>query len=545
MKKLLSIILAVAMLLSFASVVSEEVGVYDGKLIILFTNDFHGQVMQSNSDGRIGYAELAQYKKDAQATGAEVLLFSAGDDIQGAPIVNLSKGETAVEFMNLVGYDLMTTGNHEFDWGIDNLLQLKEKMNFPIVAANIYRESDNEKIFDSNKVFELENGMKIGVFGITTPETMTKANPDNIKNVKILQGEEMFAEAQKQVDELKEKGCNLVICLGHLGIDDESTGNRSIDLLEKVTGIDLFIDGHSHTQLNQKVGDTLHIQTGAYGSSIGAIMYDGEALTADFIQARKINSSLSELLSGIKHKDEEVDVAVNSYYDEIMKVLSTKFAETKVLLDGNRSPGVRTQETNLGDFCTDAILWAANKNYNGTVDCAITNGGGIRDSIQIGDVTMNDMKVVFPFGNTVQVLQLNGAEILEALEAATFSAPEAAGAFPQVAGIVFTLDTSVLYEQGEQYPNSTYYAPAKPGSRVIIDTIAGEPFDPERVYTVATNNFTAAGGDTYYVFGYRNALTGYNTYLALEDALIQYTEEVLEGVIGEQYAEPQGRIIIK
>ncbi|NMD38129.1 MAG: bifunctional metallophosphatase/5'-nucleotidase [Christensenellaceae bacterium] len=545
MKKLLSLIIAIAMMFSIVSAVAEEAGVYDGKLVILFTNDFHGQVMQNNSDGRIGYAELAQYKKDAQATGAEVLLFSAGDDIQGAPIVNLSKGEKAIEFMNLVGYDLMTAGNHEFDWGIDNLLQLKEKMEFPIVVANIYRQSDNEKIFDSNKIFELKNGMKIGVFGITTPETMTKANPENIKNVKILQGEEMFAEAQAQVDELKEKGCNLVVCLAHLGVDDESTGNRSLDLLEKVTGIDLLIDGHSHTLLYEKVGDTLHMQTGAYGSSIGAVIYDGESLKGDFIQARKINSSLSELLSGIKHKDEEVDAVVNSYYDEIMEVLSAKFAETKVLLDGNRAPGVRTQETNLGDFCADAILWAANKNYNGTVDCAITNGGGIRDSIQIGDVTMNDMKTVFPFGNTVQILQLNGAEILEALEAATFSTPEASGAFPQVSGIVFTLDTSIAYEQGEQYPNSTYYAPAKPGSRVIIDTIAGEPFDVDRVYTVATNNFTAAGGDTYYVFGYRNALTGYNTYLALEDALIQYTEEVLEGVIGEQYAVPQGRITIK
>ena len=175
----------------------------------------------------------------------------------------------------------------------------------------------------------------------------------------------------------------------------------------------------------------------------------------------------------------------------------------------------------------------------------MTNGGGIRATIEIGDVTMKDMKTVFPFGNEVATLTITGAELLEALEAATFSTPDAIGAFPQVAGIEFTIDTSVAYENGEQYPDSTYFAPAKPGSRVTIATVAGEPWSAEAEYVIATNDFTAAGGDTYGVFAYPYTQTGYKTGVALEDALVNYTQTVLGGVIGEQYAAPAGRITIK
>jgi 2',3'-cyclic-nucleotide 2'-phosphodiesterase (5'-nucleotidase family) len=159
---------------------------------------------------------------------------------------------------------------------------------------------------------------------------------------------------------------------------------------------------------------------------------------------------------------------------------------------------------------------------------------------------MNDMKTVFPFGNEVSTLTVTGAELLEALEAATYSTPEAIGAFPQVAGIEFTIDTTVAYENGEQYEGSTYYAPAKPGSRVTIATVGGQPFDPAALYVIATNDFTAAGGDTYAAFQYANATTGYKTGLSLEDALVEYVDQVLGGVVpAAQYAEPQGRIIIK
>ena len=244
-------------------------------------------------------------------------------------------------------------------------------------------------------------------------------------------------------------------------------------------------------------------------------------------------------------RDDEVEDLVNSVNAKIEKQLSTAFAKTEVVLNGERAPGVRTEETNLGDFAADAILWAARQAMGDGIVAAITNGGGIRATIQAGDITMKDMKTVFPFGNQVTVLTVTGAELLEALEAATYSTPEAIGAFPQVSGIVFTIDTTVAFEQGELYPDSTYYAPAKPGSRVTIESVGGEAFDPEALYTIATNDFTAAGGDTYYAFAYANATTGYDTGVALEDALVNYVQTELGGVVSaEMYGEPQGRITV-
>jgi len=243
--------------------------------------------------------------------------------------------------------------------------------------------------------------------------------------------------------------------------------------------------------------------------------------------------------------NEEVAEIVREVEEAVDAAWSADFAKTEVNLNGERAPGVRTEETNLGDFAADAILWAARSALGeDKVDAALTNGGGIRASIPAGEVTMKDMKTVFPFGNEVATLQLTGAELLEALEAATWSTPESIGAFPQVAGIEFTIDTTVAYVNGEQYPSSTYFAPANPGARVTIATVNGQPWAADAVYTIATNDFTAAGGDTYYAFAYPFTQTGYKTGVALEDALVTYTQTVLNGVIGEQYAEPAGRITI-
>ena len=270
----------------------------------------------------------------------------------------------------------------------------------------------------------------------------------------------------------------------------------------------------------------------AYGYTAGLYTVEEDAAAAFALGA-----ALTE--------DEEVAALVAAIDAEINAMWSTPFAKTEVTLEGTKGI-VRTTETNLGDFAADAILWAAKQALgDDKVDAALTNGGGIRASIEAGDVNMLMMKTVFPFGNQVATVEVTGAELLEALEAATFCTPESVGAFPQVAGIEFELNTAVAYENGEQYPDSTYYAPANPGARVTILTVGGEAWAADAVYTLATNDFTAAGGDTYYAFKYPYQQTGYNTEVALEDALISYTQTVLGGVIGEQYAAPAGRIIIK
>ncbi len=533
-KTLLPVLLALVLALTLAvPAMADVAGLFDleGVLVILHTNDIHGRAVTDPATGAIGYAQIAQLKADLAAQGASVLLLDAGDASQGTPIVNMSYGKTAMEFMNAAGYDAMSPGNHEFDWGLDNLLQIREVAEFPILSANIIDKISNEPVFDSNIIFEMENGMKVGVFGLDTPETLTKTHPDKVKGITFLMGEELYACAQAQVDALVAEGCDLIVCLGHLGIDPESEPNRSTDLLANVTGIDLFIDGHSHSVIDggELVGETLLTSTGEYAQHVGIVTFDGETLAAGLYTPANA----------------DVYAAVKAVNDEVTAQLSAVFATTSVDLDGNRDPGVRTQETNLGDFAADAILWAAQQAMGEQVVGAVTNGGGIRTSIKAGDISMNDMKTVFPFGNEVSVLTVTGAELLEALEAATCSTPTAIGAFPQVAGIVFTIDTSVEYVNGDQYPDSTYFAPKNPGSRVTIETVGGQPFDLEAQYVIATNDFTAAGGDTYYAFRYANQQTGYKTGVSLEDALVQYVTTVLGGVVGEDYAAPQGRITIK
>jgi 5'-nucleotidase/UDP-sugar diphosphatase len=549
MKRILAWLLTLTLLLGLAATGISEAP--KGRLVILHTNDVHGRAVADPAGKVLGYAAIAQYKKDLEAAGDSVLLLDAGDACQGTPLVNLLMGIPAIEFMNAAGYDAMTLGNHEFDWGLDNAKQLAGLAIFPMLSANIINHLEGNLTFVANKIFDMPNGMKVGVFGLTTPETMTKAHPDKVRGIDFLQGDALYEAAQKQVEELKAAGADIVVLLSHLGMDEESAPNRSLDVLEKVAGIDLLIDGHSHTLLEKgkMVGDTLIVSTGSYGQNLGVVVYDGEKFKAS--QFSGLNKSTVIELEGVPYSallnaklDAEVAELVNSTNQAVQEVLSKAFAKTEVFLNGERDPGNRTEETNLGDFAADAILWAAQQALGDQVVAAITNGGGIRASIQVGDITMNDMKTVFPFGNEVSVLEVKGSELLEALEAATSATPKALGAFPQVSGIVFSIDTTIPYENGEQYPDSTYHAPAKPGSRVKIESVGGQPFDLEALYTIATNDFTAAGGDTYYAFRYPNATSGYKTGVALEDALVNYVTTVLGGVVGQDYASPQGRITV-
>ena len=551
LRKSLALLLALVMCMSLLAIggfasAAELFDDVEGKLVVIHTNDVHGRDVTNAS--QYGTAAVAQLKKDYEAAGAYVLLLSAGDAIQGLPLVNYDYGATAIQFLSAAGYDAMSPGNHEFDWGAQNLFDILEDASFSILSANIVYTADNEYggaagelVFQGNEIFEFDS-LKVGVFGLTTPESMTKAHPAKVMGINFLQGEAMFAAAQEQVDYLKGEGCDLIICLGHLGIDDESTGNRSIDVIEAVDGIDLFVDGHSHTVLpdGREVGDTLLASAGTALANIGVVVYD----TAD----KSLDAFLLGIAGGEKAYD-GVDVDLAELISErntfVVETLSAGVVgTTEVLLYGKNTtdpPGVRMVETNLGDFATDALLWLANKVYGeGFADAALTNGGGIRDSIPGPEITMLDMVTVFPFGNQVEIVEITGAQLLEALEAATFCNPAVVGAFPQVSGISFAINNFVPYEQGEQYAGSTYYSPANPGGRIVDVMVGGEPLDVERVYRIATNDFTAAGGDTYLVF--KDRLASYATGVAMEQALIDYLTEELGGVVGEEYAAPQGRI---
>ncbi|MFR5888658.1 MAG: 5'-nucleotidase C-terminal domain-containing protein [Oscillospiraceae bacterium] len=535
MKKLLSLFLVLALAFSLCvGVLAEEpAGELAGEIVILHTNDVHGAISS--------YAKVAALKAEYEAKGAEVLLMDAGDYIQGEPYVSVSQGETAIRLMNYVGYDVATIGNHEFDYGYENLAELAAAAEFPIIAANVMY--NGKTAFEANKVFELESGVKVGVFGLSTPETATKAHPGKIKGVTFLSGDDMNKAAQAQVDELTAAGCDYIICLGHLGIDDSSKGYRSVDLLEAVTGIDVFIDGHSHSSLDDvkalvgedcKVGDTLLTSTGTKLATVGAVVISEDGISIESVDLEKYEGS-----------DDVVEEAAQLVIDEVDAAYGEVFAKSEVELCGEKAPGNRTEETNNGDLIADAILWQAKKDGSLPVAdenvIAITNGGGIRAAIAAGDITKKDVNTVLPFGNTVAYVTVKGSVLLEALEASTYCTPEAVGAFPQVAGINFTVDTNKVFDQGEQYPGSTYYAPASI-NRVTIESINGKAFDPEATYVVVTNDFLAAGGDTYYAF---SVSTSVDTGIPMDEAVMSYITEELKGVVtAEKYGEPQGRITV-
>ena len=529
-KKFSALFLALVMVLALAipAGATETEQDLTGHIVILHTNDVHGAIGE--------YAKVAALKQAYQAAGAYVLLADAGDFIQGDPTVSASQGKTAIELMNLAGYDVAAPGNHEFDYGYPNLKTLAGEADFPILAANV--RYDNAAALGDQTTFTTTDGKKIGIFGLDTPETATKAHPDKIKGVSFLAAQEMFDCAQAHVDALKADGCDYIICLGHLGIDAESTGNRSIDLLEKVTGIDVFIDGHSHSTLEEikeatngtgKVGDTVLTSTGTKLANVGMvdISPDGTISTSSL--------ATSELTVT---PDAKVAARAEEIQKEIDADYGTVFAKTEVALDGEKA-NVRTGETNLGDLIADAMLWQAGLLDEG-VDAAVTNGGGIRASIAAGDITKKDINTVLPFGNTLYVVKVTGAELLEALEASTYCTPEAIGGFPQVAGIEFTVNTGAQFDTKELYPGSTYGKPASI-NRVMIQTVGGEAFNPEETYTIVTNDFMGAGGDTYYAF--KAASSGYDSGVPLDEVVMDYITSELKGVVSKaQYGETDNRI---
>lgn len=548
MKKLLSLLLVLCLVLSlsctaFAAGAEKPL---DGKTVILHSNDVHGAIDL--------YAAMAALKADYEAQGAEVILADAGDYSQGTVYVSVNKGADAVTMMNATGYDVVTLGNHEFDYGYAQLVENMKAAKFQVLCADVLG-ADGKTIFDANTIIE-KGGVKIGFFGLETPEAQTKANPKLIQGLKFLagaDGKELYNCAAAQVADLKAKGADLVVCLAHLGVDESSEPYTSYDLAKNVQGIDFIIDGHSHTVMTAGPNGEAIQSTGTAFANIGVITIDnatkkivGNELKAIW-HTEKNADGKSVTVVDYKTRDEKVAAAAKAIIDPIDKAYGEKFAVSEVALNGAKAPnGNRDSETNLGDLITDAMLWKVLADAEITVPeenvVAITNGGGIRASIGVGDVTKKDINTVLPFGNTLAVVYVKGSELLEALEASTYCTPESIGGFPQVAGMQFTVATYETYDKNdESYPNSTYYGP-KTINRVTIGSINGKDFDPEATYAVITNNFVAGGGDTYYAFA--AATNQFDTGLPLDEVVMEYITKELKGVIGETYAEPAGRIVV-
>ena len=541
MRKVLALLLSVVMTLTLlvSSAWADEPKPLDGKTVILHTNDVHGSIEL--------YAKVAAMKGDYEARGAQVILADAGDYSQGTVYVSVNKGKDAVTMMNAAGYDVATIGNHEFDYGYAQLKSNLDSAVFKVVCANVLQ--DGSPVFDAYTMIN-KGGVQVAFVGLETPEAQTKANPALIQGLTFLAGDEMYAAVQTQVDAARTAGADIVIVLSHLGVDSSSEPNTSYDLYKKVNGIDFIIDGHSHTVMTKGPEGEPIQSTGTALNNIGVITIDNATKKIESNElipiwhTEEVDGENVPVYDYTK-SDETVANAAKAIIDPIDADYDQKFAESAVDLNGAKAPGNRTEETNLGDLITDAMMWAIKTKAPGvdmTNAVAITNGGGIRAAIAKGDITKKDVNTVLPFGNTLAVVYVKGSELLEALEVSTYCTPKSLGGFPQFAGMEVELNTACEYDANDTtYPGSTYFGP-KSINRITIKTVNGKAFDKDATYAVITNNFLAAGGDTYYAFA--AAQTQFDTGLPLDEILMEYITVELNGVVTDKYAAPQGRLTI-
>lgn len=465
---------------------------------LIHVNDIHSRAFESSGAG-MGYAKLATLVEEYRMQNPNTLLLDAGDTFHGQTFATLVRGESIVTIMNEIGFNAMTAGNHDFNYGAERLLELAEMANFPILGANVDR--DGQDLLPATAIFEFD-GVRIGIFGLITPETAYKTHPNNVKDLTFA---DPVVEAQKQVDFLKDKA-DIVIGLFHLGMDTSST-HTTDQVAAQVDGIDVIIDGHSHQVISQTINNTLIVQTGEYLKNVGVV-------TLTF-ENGKLTSKVSTLISKEEMADAEPNRQIANLIGSIeasqQSVLSGVVGVTSVPLNGARET-VRAKESNLGNLIADAMLATTG------ADVAMVNGGGIRASINQGEITIGQVITVLPFGNYIVTMNATGAEILAALQHGAGDYPAEKGAFPQVAGITFAVD------------------PSQPkGEKVHSVMVQGRPIDLHKTYVLATNDFIAAGGDEYTMFA-ASPITGH--FPALDEALIRHIE--VQGTLAPQV---EGRIV--
>ena len=470
MKKFLTALLTVAMLFSAFGATPVQADQSDD-IVVLYTNDVHTYI-----DGTISYDVIAAIKAELETQYAHVLLVDAGDHIQGTAYGSMDKGETIIKLMNAAGYDLATLGNHEFDYGMFGCMQVIDWAQVPYTSCNFYNEAAGvrgENVLDAYVAFECGDE-KIAFVGITTPESFTKSTPAYFQNENgeyiygIAGGEDgaaLYADVQAAVDAAKADGATKVIALGHLGDDPASQPWTSKETIANVSGLDAFIDGHSHStvkgeEVAGKDGNAVLLtQTGEYFGQIGMMVIDSEtgAITTDFIGSEEILDKdgetvlgynlVSELYTGTEViSDANVKAIKDAWMTEIDTQLGTIIGSTALTFDNYEGENrlVRSQETNTGDFAADALYFLFD-DMGMDVDLAIMNGGGVRNKAVTGEISYQVCKTIHTFGNVACLQTVTGQQILDALEWGARSAGtgEECGGFLHVSGVTYKIDTTV------------------------------------------------------------------------------------------------------
>jgi len=487
-------------------------------VVVLYENDVHCAID--------GYSRLAGLR-DAISDTAYAVAVSCGDFLQGGPVGALSKGKYIVDIMNSVGYGAITLGNHEFDYKTPRMLKLMKKLNAPITCVNFKNVKTGERYYAPYVVKSIGGGKSIGFVGVVTPSTLSSEGyaffDEQGNQLYDLCENEVFQLVQESVDKLRQQGVTYVVLLSHLGESSELTMVNSHALIRSTTGIDVVLDGHSHSVIpsetvpNKDGKLVLISETGTRFAHVGklTIRPDGH-MTTELIP-----------MKDIPFINQKVTKAINKVQSSLDKMTSRPICRSEVklrILDDEGRQQVRYAETNAGDLVTDAYRLVTG------ADFAMSNGGGIRCDLPSGQLTYGDLVTLLPFDNYVCTVDITGAQLKHLLSECTQFSPEAHGDFPQVSGIKFTVnrgkeeritDLEILNKSTNQY----------------------EPVNMNRSYSLATIDYCITGGGFHGLLK-ENHITKSNIIL-YNECLAKYVSETLGGHIGQEYAQPQGRISFK
>jgi 2',3'-cyclic-nucleotide 2'-phosphodiesterase (5'-nucleotidase family) len=538
MKRIYLLLLVLAAATACSPKTTPAGGQRNSDIVILYDNDVHCSVD--------GYAKMAALKAEKQAETPYLTMVSAGDFVQGGSMGAASKGGYIVTIMNAVGYDYVTLGNHEFDYGIPRLKEFTNALTATVLCCNLIDLTAGKRMYKAYEIVDY-GGTKVAIIGAATPYSFNSSTPSFFQNDKgeyiySLCTDTFYDMFQNYVNDARNQGADYVVALTHLGDDVTSDPINSQELARQTYGIDVILDGHSHSlvpeerKLTNKQGQTvLYSQTGAHFDNLGVLTISPKGrISLQLIPTAKY-----------RKEDARVRFVTDSLKQEYAAMGARKIGRSEVTMPATDANGewlVRNGETSLGDFCADAF-----RAVLGT-DIALLGGGALRKSLSAGEVTYDDLFNVFPFGSKCSIAQLNGQEILDALEFGVAAYPDDFGGFLHVSGLTFTFDPSV--ESPVVYDENKAFAKFDGGPRRVSDvkvlnqkTGTYEPIDPKRTYTVGGPSYLLDdAGDGYEMLEDRGKLIGMDDIELLE----KYIVDKLHGVIpASMYGQSANRIICK
>ena len=535
MKKLCKRIITFSLVLCMAlSVFTGVVYAADtDTVVILYENDVHCAVE--------GYSKLAAMKNELSETYTNVGVVSVGDFVQGGTLGAVSKGEYIVNLMNKVGYDAIALGNHEFDYQLPRLNELNAMSNTKFISCNFQKIGEDKTYFEPYTIVSYGN-VDVAYIAITTPETINSSSPAQFKNDKgeliyTFNESKLYNIVQTNINAAETAGADYVIALSHIGYDESGNLADITDVIENTDGFDVVLDAHSHSVIEEKVikdksgDDVLLTSTGTKFEYIGKLTIKNGAFDTELVEVESYTKT-----------DPVVDAYITEINENYAQLGNRKIGESKVEFithdkDGNRL--VRNAETNLGNFCSDALRVMTG------ADMSFVNGGGLRAPMEAGEVTFNDIFSVFPFNNQIVTAEISGQILIDFLEMAVMNYPEEDGSFPHMSGVTFSVNKSI--PTSVKVDANGFFEKVDSAYRVynvkVLDKTSGEykALDPNGKYVLA--------GFNYFLLDFGGGMTMFKDAKILDaegtldvELLENYIVEHLGGVIGEEYAEVKPNI---